>query len=87
MERRKPGWLEPWLPLLALAAWLLMVRLSFFFFRAYILPLPCASHPQPRESSPDLGLKVCYIDKNKASECVSDGKNPVRLPRQYTSCP
>ncbi len=35
----------------------------------------------------DLELEVCYTEKNSMMECASDDKNPLYLPRQYTSCP
>ena len=36
----------------------------------------------------DFADKVCYTEeKNSSMEDTANDKNPVRLPRQYTSCP
>ena len=36
----------------------------------------------------DFADKVCYTEeKNTNMECGADDENPVRVPREYTSCP
>ncbi len=36
----------------------------------------------------DFADKVCYTaEKNTSMECAADDKDPVCVPRQYTSCP
>ncbi len=35
----------------------------------------------------DLEAEVCYTGKNSTTECVNDDKDPLCVPRQYTSCP
>ena len=33
----------------------------------------------------DLAEEVCYTEENNVTECVNDDKDPLYLPRQYTS--